>query len=102
MVKYTGYIQANKRRIICEEGITLERAIDFLAETKHGVIYDASNNKLTKEELEHVKSVRSLPRTGKDSPAASGRKVHEDTGGELFSFAGDNTGSSSKRDTEWD
>ena len=99
---YNAYVQANKRRIKCEEDITLERAIDFLEETKHGVIYDASDNKLTKEELEHVKSVRSLPRTGKDSTPASGRKVHEDTGGELFSFAGDNTESSSKRDTEWD
>ena len=102
MLKYNAYVQPNKRRLPMEEDITLERAIDFLASVKHGVIYDSDNNKLTKEELEYAKSLRSLPGIGEDSLPSSGGSIPEDTGGELFNFAGDNSESSTERDTEWD
>jgi len=99
MVNYNAYLRANKRMIICESGISLDRALDFLSETKHGIITDTNGKELTKEELENAKSIRSLPGIGEADLVASGTTVHEDSYRELFEFARDNTKPGSKRDS---
>jgi hypothetical protein len=99
--KYNAFVQPNKRRVICEKDITLDRAIDFLNETKNGVILDANDRYYTKEELEYAKSLRSLPGIGKDSFVGSVKTVHEDTDRKLPDFTRYYTESSSERDSEW-
>jgi hypothetical protein len=98
VLMYSAYVQPSKRKILCEDEITLDRALDFLKEFKDGVIYEGDVEK-TKEELKHAKSLRSLPGIGEDSFTSGRRKVHEDTDRELFDFTGDNTESSSERDS---
>jgi hypothetical protein len=96
---YNAYVRANKRKIIAEEGITYERALDFLSETNNALVIDASGKEyIAKEELEYAKSVRSLPGTGADSFVTSRREVHEDPHRELLEALRDKTESSSKRD----
>ena len=95
---YNAYVRSNKRMLKAEVGIPLERAIDFLNETKNGVIMDTDNREYTKEELEYVKSVGSLPGFGEDNPLAGGGEISEDPNRELFSFIRDHAESSSERD----
>jgi len=96
---YKAYIRANKRMIICESDITLDRALDFLEETNHGVIIDSSTNKeYNKEELENVKNIRSLPGIGASDLPSSGGEVSEDPYRELFEFARDKTEPSTECD----
>lgn len=86
MDKYKACVRANKRTITCEVDITLDRAIDFLDETKDGIIF-CDNKELTKEELEYAKSIRSLPGIGEDNVTTSGESLHEDSYRELFEAA---------------
>lgn len=78
-----AYIQANVRRILCEEDITLERAMDFLDENRDGIIILHGQEITTKEELEYVKSIRSLTGDREDSSISSGGEIYEDPSREL-------------------
>ena len=100
MARYTAYVKANKRRIIAEKDINYKRALDFLKETKHALVVDKSGREFTsKEELEYVKSIGSLPGIGADSIPASRREVHEDSHRELLETLRDYTKSSPERDS---
>jgi hypothetical protein len=94
---YIGYVKANKRKIICEKDIGLDRAIDFLKETRFGLISDGKKE-YTLKELEHVKDLRSLPGTGPGDLPTSGEPVHEDTHRELLKSLRDYSESSPKCD----
>jgi hypothetical protein len=99
MAKYKAYIKANKRKLIVEADINYQRALDFLSETKNGIIVDNTGKEFTsKEELEYVKSIGSLPGIGADSIPASRKEVHEDPHRELLETLRDYTKSSSERD----
>ena len=96
---FKGYVRANKRKILAESGITLDRAIDFLSEVKDSLIIDEDGREYTqKEELEYVKSLRSLPGIGESEPVISGGSVYEDPNRELFESARDNTKPSTECD----
>ena len=99
---YTAYVKANKRKLICEMEITLDRAIDFLKETKYGLIIDDENLELTLEELENVKNIRSLPGIGEGDFSISGGEVPEDTHRELLKSLRNYSESSTERDNQWD
>jgi hypothetical protein len=97
---YTAYVRANKRKVICEEEIPLERALDFLEETRNGLVIDSSGNEYVKEELkDHAESIRSKSGDRKNSEFTGIGKVHEDPDPELPEFAKYYTESSSERDS---
>ena len=99
MDKYTAYVRANKRKLIVEREISIKRAIDFLDETKNGLVIGPDGTEYTvKEELEYVKSIGSKPRVKSDNLDSGGRSVHEDSSGELFESFRDYAESSSERD----
>jgi len=98
MLKYTAYVRANKRKLIAEKEITLERAIDFLKETKYGVIIGDSGKEYTIEELKDVKNIRSLPGIGPSDFVTSGGEVPENPYRELLESARDNAEPSTECD----
>jgi len=102
MVKYKAYVKANKRKLVCEIEIGLERAIDFLKETKKGIIEDDDGLQYTLEELKDVKNIRSLPGIGASNLVTSREPVLEDSYRELFESIGDNTEPSTECDNQRD
>jgi len=94
---YNAYVRANKRKLICEQEIPLERAIDFLKETPHGLIIKGEKE-YTLEELKDVKNIRSLPGIRESDLVTSGTEVHEDPYRELFESVGSDTEPSSECD----
>lgn len=95
---YRAFVQPKVRKVICESGITLDRAIHFLKETEHGIIEDFDGRQYTIEELKNVKNIRSLPGIGASSFPAGGEEVHEDSDRELFESVRDNAEPSSECD----
>lgn len=102
MAKYTAYIRMNKRKLICEKDINYQRALDFLSETKNGLIIHDGRECTTKEELEYAKSIRSLPGIGDADVVSSRPEVHEDSHRELLETLRDYTKSSPERDNKRD
>jgi len=103
MVKYKGYVRPSKRLLLVIEDLSLKNALEFLEDYPiEGVILDYSENELTKEELENVKSIRSLPGIGDNSFFTGGKSVSEDTDRELPGAIEYNPESSTERDNQCD
>jgi len=98
---YNAYVKANKRKLVCEREITLGRAIDFLVETKNGIISDGKKE-YTIEELKNVKSIRSLPGIESSDFVASREPIPEDSYRELFESVGGDSEPSTECDNQRD
>ena len=88
---FKGYVQPNKRRILCEVDIDVKRALDFLNEVRHGIITDNNDEEYTQEELENVKSFGSKSRIEHDNTVSPVGEIPEDSYRELFGTLGHNT-----------
>jgi len=100
---YKGYVRPSKRLLLVVEDLSLKNALEFLEDYPlDGVILDNSDNELTKEELENVKSIRSFPGIGEDSFFTGGESVSEDTDRELPGATEYNSESSTECDNQCD
>lgn len=95
---FKAFIKGNKRKLLAEVDIPVERALDWLRDNKMGLIEDFDEINYNKEELENVRDFGSKDRTELDIAVDPAGEVPEDTYRELFGTLGRHTEPDSERD----